>query len=111
MKNAHLSLCSSTVNVTCSIDAADGKPIFHIDYNSTSYDKVRVVEKYEPMINDMKYYFRGSILEQIIVYDGADIACTVSDARGQYTNVTHISKTGKIFSQHDGINGKCVSGV
>ena len=97
LENTDSSVFSATVNVTCSIDTADGKPIFHIDYNSTSCSKVRVVERYKPMINDLGYYFSGIILEQIIVYDDTDVVCTVSDARGNYTNGTHIVWNGKNF--------------
>ena len=88
---------SSTVNVTCNIDASDGKPTFRIDYDSTTQGKVRVIEKYEPLVSDLGYYFSGSFQEQILVYGDTDVVCTVNDARGQYINKTRIAINGKVF--------------
>ena len=95
MVNAHSG--SSTVNVTCNIDTSDGKPTFRIDYDSTTQGKVRVIEKYEPLVSDLGYYFSGSFQEQILVYGDTDVVCTVNDARGQYINKTRIAINGKVF--------------
>ena len=89
---------SSTVNVTCSVDATDGKPAFHINYKTTNISDVRVIAKYEPLVSDLGYYFSGSVQEQIIINDSTDIVCIVSDARGRYINSRHIAGNGKLFS-------------
>ena len=82
------------VNVTCSVDATNGEPTFRIDYNWSSGLKFGALEKYKPTSRDLKYYFSGSIQEQIILYNAVDIKCTVTDERGEYFHITHIATKG-----------------